>query len=127
MVVDTQGLPLAAIAHAADVQDRDGGVLLMATLLGMSPFLRRLRADREEKRVTRGRDICNEEQLDPANPNQRGLSGALCLLVHPAKSRSRIATRAVSVIFTGAVPPTFAASRGIAPLMTSISLRRRAS
>jgi transposase len=38
-------LLLAAIVHAADVQDRDGGVLLMATLFGMYPFLLRLYAD----------------------------------------------------------------------------------
>ena len=34
-----------AIAHAADVQDRDGGVLLMATLFGLYPFLLKLYAD----------------------------------------------------------------------------------
>ena len=31
--------------HAADVQDRDGGTLVMATLFGLYPFLRRLYAD----------------------------------------------------------------------------------
>ena len=36
---------LHAIVHAADLQDRDGGVLLMATLFGMFPFLRKLYAD----------------------------------------------------------------------------------
>ena len=40
-----QGLVLHAIVHAADLQDRDGGVLLMATLFGMFPFLRKLYAD----------------------------------------------------------------------------------
>ena len=34
-----------AIVHAAGIQDRDGGVLLMATLFGAYPFLRRLYAD----------------------------------------------------------------------------------
>lgn len=34
-----------ATVHAADVQDRDGGVLLMATLFGAYPFLLRLYAD----------------------------------------------------------------------------------
>jgi len=38
-------LLLHAIVHAADVQDRDGGVLLMATLFGLFPFLRKLYAD----------------------------------------------------------------------------------
>ncbi len=34
-----------AIVHTADVQDRDGGVLLMATLFGLHPFLLKLYAD----------------------------------------------------------------------------------
>jgi transposase len=38
-------LVLHAIVHAADMQDRDGGVLLMATLFGLFPFLRKLYAD----------------------------------------------------------------------------------
>jgi len=36
---------MQAIVHAADVQDRDGGVLLMATLFGLYPFLLKLYAD----------------------------------------------------------------------------------
>jgi transposase len=34
-----------AIVHAADIQDRDGGALLMATLFGRFPFLLKLYAD----------------------------------------------------------------------------------
>lgn len=34
-----------AIVHAADIQDRDGGVLVMATLFGLYPFLLTLYAD----------------------------------------------------------------------------------
>ena len=34
-----------AIVHAADVQDRDGGALLVQTLFGLFPFLRKLYAD----------------------------------------------------------------------------------
>lgn len=34
-----------AIVHRADIQDRDGGVLLMATLFGLYPFLLKLYAD----------------------------------------------------------------------------------
>ena len=33
------------IVHSADVQDRDGGVLVMATLFGLFPFLLKLYAD----------------------------------------------------------------------------------
>ncbi len=36
---------MQAIVHAADVQDRDGGVMLMATLFGLYPFLLKLYAD----------------------------------------------------------------------------------
>jgi len=34
-----------ALGHAADVQDRDGGVLLLSTLFGQYPFLRKVFAD----------------------------------------------------------------------------------
>jgi transposase len=45
VLVDTLGLVLHALVTAADVQDRDGGVLLVATLFGRFPFLRKLFAD----------------------------------------------------------------------------------
>jgi transposase len=38
-------LVLQVIVHAADIQDRDGGALLLATLFGLFPFLRKLYAD----------------------------------------------------------------------------------
>jgi transposase len=44
-VVDTEGFLLKALVHAADIQDRDGGVLLMSTLFGLFPFLLKLYAD----------------------------------------------------------------------------------
>jgi transposase len=34
-----------AIVHPADVQDRDGGILLMSSLFGLYPFLKKLFAD----------------------------------------------------------------------------------
>jgi hypothetical protein len=58
VLVDTQGLLMQAVVHAADIQDpvgdseaaslrdsRDGGVLVMATLFGLYPFLLKLYAD----------------------------------------------------------------------------------
>jgi hypothetical protein len=36
---------LHALVTAANVQDRDGGVLLLSTLFGQFPFLRKLFAD----------------------------------------------------------------------------------
>ena len=43
--MDTQGLLLHALVHSADIQDRDGGVLVMATVFGLHPFLLKLYAD----------------------------------------------------------------------------------
>jgi transposase len=34
-----------ALVHGADIQDRDGGALLIATLFGLHPFLLKLYAD----------------------------------------------------------------------------------
>jgi transposase len=45
ILVDTLGLLLHAVVHPADIQDRDGGVLLLSTLFGMYPFLAKLFAD----------------------------------------------------------------------------------
>jgi transposase len=36
---------LHAIVHSADIQDRDGGALVIATLFGLYPFLLKLYAD----------------------------------------------------------------------------------
>jgi transposase len=36
---------MQAIIHAADIQDRDGGILLMGSLFGLYPFLLKLYAD----------------------------------------------------------------------------------
>src|SRR6266700_709128 len=45
ILVDTVGLLLHAVVHPADIQDRDGGKLVLATLFGLHPFLRKLFAD----------------------------------------------------------------------------------
>jgi transposase len=39
------GLLMHAIVHPADIQDRDGGGLVMATLFGLYPFLLKIYAD----------------------------------------------------------------------------------
>jgi putative transposase len=44
-VVDTLGLVLAVVVHAASVQDRDGAKLVLAKLVGRFPRLRRIWAD----------------------------------------------------------------------------------
>src|SRR5271165_1055456 len=45
VLVDMQGLLLHSIVTAADVQDRDGGLALLATQFGLFPFLEKLFAD----------------------------------------------------------------------------------
>src|SRR5271157_5244163 len=45
IVVDTQGLLLHAVVHTADIQDRDGGILLLSTMFGLYPFITKLFAD----------------------------------------------------------------------------------
>jgi transposase len=45
ILVDTIGLLLHAIVHPADIQDRDGGILVLSTLFGQFPFLKKLFAD----------------------------------------------------------------------------------
>src|ERR1700720_3503203 len=45
VLVDTQGLLLHSMVTAAGVQDRDGGLALLATLFGLFPFLAKLFAD----------------------------------------------------------------------------------
>src|SRR5580698_5489842 len=45
ILVDTTDLVLHAVVHAADIQDRHGGALDMATLFRLFPFLGKLYAD----------------------------------------------------------------------------------
>jgi putative transposase len=45
IVVDTIGLLLAVVVHAADIQDRDGAKLVLSKLLGRFPRLRLIWAD----------------------------------------------------------------------------------
>lgn len=45
ILVDTVGLLLHAVVHKADIQDRDGGIMVLETLFGRFPFLKKLFAD----------------------------------------------------------------------------------
>lgn len=45
ILVDTVGLLLHALVHPADIQDRDGGILVLKTLFGRYPFVKKLFAD----------------------------------------------------------------------------------
>ena len=67
VLVDTQGLLMQAIIHAADIQDRDGGVLLMSALFGLYPFLIKLYADSgyQGPRFQAGlRTVCGQVNLE---------------------------------------------------------------
>jgi transposase len=66
---------LHALVHTAALQDRDGGALLMATLFGLYPFLRKLYADggyqgpvfqRALKRLLRQVEVQIVKRSDPA-------------------------------------------------------------
>ena len=39
------GLLLHAVVHPADIQDRDGGILVLSSMFGLYPFLSKLFAD----------------------------------------------------------------------------------
>ncbi len=45
ILVDTLGLLMHAVVHRADIQDRDGGILVLASMFGLYPFLEKLFAD----------------------------------------------------------------------------------
>jgi len=45
IITDTDGNLVHGMIHTADIQDRDGGVLLMGSLFGLYPFLLKLYAD----------------------------------------------------------------------------------
>ena len=45
MIVDTLGLVLMVVVHAASIQDRDGAKLVMAKIVGLFPRLKLIWAD----------------------------------------------------------------------------------
>ncbi len=45
ILVDTVGRLLHGVVHPADIQDRDGGVLVLSSMFGLFPFLEKLFAD----------------------------------------------------------------------------------
>src|SRR5208337_3825717 len=45
ILVDTLGLLLHALVTSADVQDRDGGLMVLSKMFGQFPFLKKLFAD----------------------------------------------------------------------------------
>ena len=45
VLADTKVLLMHTVVHAADIQDRDGGIVLMAIPFGLYPFLPKLYAN----------------------------------------------------------------------------------
>jgi transposase len=45
ILVDTEGLLMHAVVHPADIQDRDGGLLVLSSMFGLFPFVEKLFAD----------------------------------------------------------------------------------
>src|SRR6202008_2529096 len=45
LLTDTLGLPVAAVVHTADIQDRDGAPLVLAAARFLYPWLRHVFAD----------------------------------------------------------------------------------
>jgi hypothetical protein len=72
-----------AIVHGADIQDRDGGALLMATLFGAFPFLLTLYADggyqgpEFQAAMRRTMTQVNVEIVKRSDPRCVGTSGAV--------------------------------------------------
>jgi transposase len=58
---------MCAVVHSADIQDRDGGVLLMGALFGLFPFLLKLYADSgyQGAKFQRGlKRVCRQVNLE---------------------------------------------------------------
>jgi hypothetical protein len=68
-IVDTLGLLLHAIVHSAGIQDRDGGIALLATLFGRFPFLAKLFADSAYQGPIFGSALYRPDNYD-SNPRQ---------------------------------------------------------
>ena len=45
ILVDTLGLPLNVVVHPANIQDRDGGLLVLKAVRRLFPFIERIFAD----------------------------------------------------------------------------------
>ena len=66
---------MCAVVHAAGIQDRDGGMLLMSALFGMFPFLLKLYADggyQGEKFQQGLRRVCCQISLEVVKRSDAG-------------------------------------------------------
>ena len=64
IVTDTCGLLVGAEVHPADVQDRDGAVLVIRAIHQLFPWLRHLFADQRRQRPQSARRSCQIGPLD---------------------------------------------------------------
>jgi transposase len=79
ILVDTVGLVLHAIVHPADIQERDGGILLISTLFGRFPFLRKLStADIRGHNSRRRSPACFRNSTSRSSSGPMRLAGSRC-------------------------------------------------
>lgn len=71
-----------AVVHPADIQDRDGGKLVLATLFGLHPFLRKLFADGGYQGPKF--KAAEEDFAVPGHRNRQALRSGEWLRGHPA-------------------------------------------
>src|ERR1700730_15655440 len=96
ILVDTLGLLLHAVVHPGDIQDRDGGVLVLSTLFGLYPFLQ-LTADIKGQSFKRLRpNFCRTSKSKSSNApiTPKGLSFCRDAGLSSAPSRGSIAVAA---------------------------------
>jgi hypothetical protein len=70
LFVDTRDLLLLALVHSAGVQDRDGGVALLAMLFGRFPFLEKLFADSAYQEIRSARSCLVSKSKSSSDPNR---------------------------------------------------------
>jgi len=110
ILVDTLDLLLHAIVHSAGIQDRDGGVLLLATLFGQFPFLQKLFADsayqgpiKGRSSATRSPKSCPVSKPKSSNDPRKSRGSYNCPSVGSSNARSHGSTAAVASPRTGKI------------------------
>ena len=75
IAVDTLGLNLEAVVHPADIQDRDGGPLVLQELRALFPFITKIVADggyQGPKMAAAVAAICHEWKIEIVNRPESG-------------------------------------------------------
>ena len=108
ILVDTVGLLLNVVVHPADIQDRDGGVLVLSTLFGMFPFLKILllmAAIRGRSFKGRWRRFCRSSKPKSSNARTRPRASWFCHAAGLSSAPSHGSTVAAVSPRTGKISP----------------------